>query len=359
MRYLTYSTEDFIQDEFFQQWVYTPNEECDRYWQDFLLLHPYKEESINEAKEFLLLMKFRRSVPDTAIESIKNRLNQRIDREELGNKREDTRRTSRLFVLSRRKVYYSMAASIIVATCFIAYFGLYNHTGILLFSHSDIEQYETPKGKQQFIELADGTKVWLNADSRINLPKNFMLSDTREVFLEGEAFFDVAENKDKPFVVTTPEISIRVLGTAFNVKSYARDNFVETTLVRGKITLKSKAMDQSEPVTLTPNQQAVFIKDLKEIVLEENVNSDDYTGWKNGWIVFDDKPFSYIRETLERSYDVSIIMEDESSLTCTFSAKFKDKTLKEVLEIFRNTESINYEIKDDTVFITGKLCEMN
>jgi ferric-dicitrate binding protein FerR (iron transport regulator) len=177
------------------------------------------------------------------------------------------------------------------------------------------------------------------------------------VYLEGEAFFDVSENKEKPFMVHTSGLAIRVLGTAFNVRSYAGEHVVETTLVRGKISLASDGVNPVHQVTLLPNQQALFSKDSGTIALEEAVNTENYISWKNGWMIFDDKPFSYIKETLERGYNVTIVMEDEHSLTCTFSARFKDKTLQEVLEIFKTTESIDYRIAGDRVFIYGRLCE--
>ena len=91
--------------------------------------------------------------------------------------------------------------------------------------------------------------------------------------------------------------------------------------------------------------------------MQQTVNTDISTGWRNGWMIFENKPFSYIKETLERWYNVTIVMQDEKSLSCTFTAKFKDKTLEEVLDIFRNTESINYRIEGDHVTISGRLCD--
>jgi transmembrane sensor len=220
-----------------------------------------------------------------------------------------------------------------------------------------LNEERTTKGKQRQIALGDGTQVWLNANSELRYPKDFLQKENREVFLDGEAFFDVSENREKPFIVHTSGLTIKVLGTAFNVKSYADDPVVETTLVSGKVTIVSPAEDSIHHVTLLPNQQALFTKDSKKIALEASVNTENYTAWKNGLMIFDNKPFSYIKETLERWYDVTITMEDKKSLSCTFSGKFKDKSLQEVLEIFKNTESINYWIKDDQVLITGKLCQ--
>jgi transmembrane sensor len=349
MSYDQYSTEDFIEDESFQQWVNAPDASQDKFWKEFLERYPHKRESIDEAKEFILMLKSDSQPDFDEIQSIKERFNERIDHEEV------KRRPS---LLIKQRVRYSIAASIVIAIGFVTYLATSHKAVPSLFSASVLQQ-EASRGEHRYIELEDGTKVWLNSESRLTYSKNLKTEATREVFLEGEAYFDVAENKDKPFIVNTAEIAIKVLGTAFNVKSYPADEIVETTLVRGKITLESKQENRGHaPVILIPNEQAVFIKDSKKIVLENNVAADDFTDWKDGWIVFDDKPFSYIKETLERWYNVTIQVEDETSLSCTFTAKFKDKTLQEVLEIFKNTESsIDYKIDGDQVHVTGKLCE--
>jgi transmembrane sensor len=349
MSYEQYSTEDFIEDEPFQQWVNAPDASQDKFWKDFLERYPHKRESIEEAKEFILMLKPDSQVPFDEIQSIRQRFNKRIDQEEVN------RRPS---LLIKQRIRYSIAASVVIVIGFITYLTTNKKAVPSLFSESVLQQ-EASRGQHRYIELHDGTKVWLNSESRLTYSKNFNTGVTREVFLEGEAYFDVAENKDKPFIVNTAEIAIKVLGTAFNVKSYPMDESVETTLVRGKITLESKQDGRAEaPVILIPNEQAVFIKDSKKIILENNVASDNFTDWKDGWIVFDDKPFSYIKEILERWYNVTIQVEDETSLSCTFTAKFKDKTLQEVLEIFKNTESsIDYKIDGDQVHVTGKLCE--
>jgi transmembrane sensor len=349
MSYDQYSTEDFIEDESFQQWVNAPDAGRDKFWKDFLHRYPEKQESLEEAREFLLMLKNGQQLAFDDIENIKQRFNDRIDHEEA---------KSRPSLFVKQRIRYSIAASIVIAIGFVTYLTTNHKARTSIFSISVLQE-EASRGEHRYIELADGTKVWLNSASRLTYPKNFGTETTREVFLEGEAYFDVAENKDKPFIVNTAEIAIKVLGTAFNVKSYPTDEIVETTLVRGKITLESKQKSKSDsPVILIPNEQAVFVKDSKKIILENNVMSDNFTDWKNGWIVFDDRPFSYIKETLERWYNVTIKVEDESSLSCTFTAKFKDKSLQEVLEIFKNTESsIDYKIDGDHVHITGKLCE--
>jgi len=360
MHYNSYSTEDFIRDDFFQQWIFAPNDENSQYWKTFLLHNPAQHGKIEEAREFLLAIKFERSVPEPLVQRIKFNFNAAID------KFEDVRAQSGLSLKqipqkpAARSAFfkplYTIAASLLLIAIVAGYFIVQKDSDFPLLQGLTLNKEKTPKGKKQHIILEDGTQVWLNANSELRYSKNFSREKSREVFLVGEAFFDVSENKGKPFIVFTSGLAIKVLGTAFNVRSYADDPVVETTLVRGKVTIASPEEDSLHQVTLLPNQQALFSKDSKKLALEETVNAEDYSAWKNGLMIFDNKPFAYIKETLERWYDVTITMEDEKSLSCSFSAKFKDKTLVEVLEIFKNTESINYWVEGDQVFISGKLC---
>jgi ferric-dicitrate binding protein FerR (iron transport regulator) len=300
-----------------------------------------------------------RAVPESIVQRIKVNFNTAIDRFEADQKQlrdaaEIPRKQTGKSVFFRS--LYPLAASLFLVAILAGYLVQKDTTHNLLQALTFAKE-KTPKGKQQHIILEDGTQVWLNANSELKYARSFSGKMIREVYLEGEAFFDVSENKEKPFLVHASGLAIKVLGTAFNVRSYAGEHIVETTLVRGKVSLASDAADTDHQVTLLPNQQALFSKDSKTIALEEAVNTENYISWKNGWMIFDNKPFSYIKETLERGYNVTIVMEDENSLTCTFSARFKDKTLQEVLEIFKTTESIDYRISGDRVFIYGRLCE--
>lgn len=362
MHYKFYSTEDFIQDELFQQWVFSPNAERDQYWAAFLQHYPMQREKVEEARAFLLAMDFERTVPESTVQIIRQNFNERIDDLEFNEKpNPQAKKTSGEAggKTSWFRGVYRVAASFLLVALVAGYFIIQKDIPLNVYHALTLEEQKTPQGKQRHLTLEDGTQVWLNADSELQYPKTFDGKKTREVYLQGEAFFDVAESKEKAFIVHTSDLAITVLGTAFNVKSYTDDPVVETTLVRGKVVIASDSKDSLRQLTLLPNQQALFRKDSRVLALEDEVNTEKYTAWKNGWMIFDDKPFSYIKETLERWYDVRITIEDENSMACTFSAKFKDKTLYEVLEIFKNTEAINYRIDGKAVFIYGRLCQYN
>jgi ferric-dicitrate binding protein FerR (iron transport regulator) len=146
-----------------------------------------------------------------------------------------------------------------------------------------------------------------------------------------------------------------VLGTAFNVKAFQNDLNIETTLVRGKVVIHTD--NSKEDVTLLPNQQAVYFKDSKQIVLENHVEAEHYVSWKSGQLYFKDETFKTIAEELERWYNVKIHIKGKHSEDCRFSAKIHNKTLQEVLELFATSESLfEYKIEGKEVFIIGDFC---
>jgi len=205
--------------------------------------------------------------------------------------------------------------------------------------------------------LPDGTKVWLNAQSTVRYPETFAGLAEREVWLEGEAYFDVTEDKQHPFIVHAPEVNIRVLGTAFNVKSYAGDATVETTLVRGKVALETDGAG-GKKIELKPNQQAVFSHTSKDLALAE-VETDRFTSWMNGSLVFEDSPVQDVIKALERWYGVTIHLQQESNLQCRLTARIDKESLTETLDLLSSTAGITYTITGTRIEITGTLCNPN
>jgi transmembrane sensor len=357
MHYKSYSVEDFVQDEFFRQWVFSPNEERDRYWTYFIKSYPSQQASVEAARAFLLSIKSSNDVPEPIVDAIRSKVNAVIREHEtiqpisaeVASAKPDT-------VPFYRRTVYKIAASILFFALCAAWFSEGNLFDRIEYASSSRE-VSTSMAQQSHTVLDDGTEVWLNSNSTLKFPKDFNSNEKREVYLEGEAFFDVAEDKSKPFVVHTQGVAIEVLGTAFNVMSYADDDAVETTLVRGMVSIIPRGNERDGGRILHPDQRAVFDKQTKEVIVHDSVSTGDYIAWREGEMVFDNRTFDYITETMERWYDVSIEVEDEESMSCTFTARFRNKTLREVLDVFRNTESINYRIANKRVLISGKLCQ--
>jgi transmembrane sensor len=360
-----YTTEDFINDDNFVNWVLLPDHISDAYWQAFLAQYPHKQREVDHARNFIQLMKFRdTTLDDISIVKLKSAIDLGIlEDEQPASQKENTIPFSKVekgrFVHS---TLFKVAASLLLIAM-AAIFGWYLSgtqeevhfaEGIKLPENSEVITSE--KGKRSVLTLEDGTRVWLNADSRIAYRTDFTKGKTREVFLEGEAFFDVTENKTKPFIVNTASIAVKVLGTAFNVKSFGKDATVETTLVRGKVQIDTRTNDND--IILMPNQQAVFVKESRQVTVENQIEAQAYASWKSGKLYFRDEPFSVIVEELERWYDVKIHIEGTHSLTCGFSGQIDNKPIEEVLELFKATgPSLNYRIEGNEVFITGELCD--
>jgi len=160
-----------------------------------------------------------------------------------------------------------------------------------------------PYGKTSEVLLPDGTKVFLNAGSRLVYPENFT-GKTREVFLVGEAFFDVKHDKSHPFIVQIDDLRIKVLGTRFNVSAYQTDNVVETVLAEGKVSMEQNNAGLFDKATeLMPNQLASFDRTTKETDVK-TVDTDNYILWTEGLLKFESTDLSRITKRLERYYNI-------------------------------------------------------
>lgn len=217
------------------------------------------------------------------------------------------------------------------------------------------EEVESSSGQIVLKVLPDGTKVWLNSKSKLKYPPVF--GDIRAVELEGEAFFDVVEDPQRPFTVDAGELTIRVLGTAFNVKSYPGDPFIATTLVRGKVIVEHDATPDKvkENLELKPNEQAIF-SHASEALTRSQVEAAKYTSWTDGKLVFEDAPVYDVLNSLERWYGVIIHVEDDSSMSCALTARIDKEPLGETLELLKSITGVSYRISGNEVFIEGNIC---
>ena len=218
--------------------------------------------------------------------------------------------------------------------------------------------YKTVAGQKTTIILPDNTSVTLNGNSSISYLGDWKKENIRSVVLTGEGYFKVTSNVQKPFIVNTSGISIKVLGTTFNVKSYEDDDAVETTLVEGKVVIEKDAEELAVPesIELLPDQKAIFSKNSRQIVLE-NVKPESEAAWVKGSLIFEDEPFSEIVKDLERWYGAKIIVKDKASLQCRFNTKIENESLEEVLKLFSSSGNVKYSIQDgNQVWIEGSLC---
>ena len=218
------------------------------------------------------------------------------------------------------------------------------------YKHEIFNELNVPKGGEYVLELSDGTTVWMNADSKLRYPVNFS-AEERVVYLTGEAFFSVVENKNKPFVVCASGGRISVLGTEFNVRNYPDEDRMQTTLVSGIVEYEA---ENCEKIRLQPGYQAEHIFGTSQTVLRK-VNVDDFISWKEGIYLFDKTPLSEIMRTLSRNYDVGIVYEDEHLKTIRFSGKLKKYgNIEDFLRFIELAERVCFKIRGKEVHIFNR-----
>lgn len=208
----------------------------------------------------------------------------------------------------------------------------------------------TPKGSVSEMLLPDGTHIFLNSGSKIKYSVEG-INNMREIFLTGEAWFEVAKMKEKPFLVHTSMYDVLVTGTSFNVKAYPDDKDVTTTLEEGHVSVKSSLnLKLAEDIQLRPGEQLIYNTESKNIQVQE-VNTKWYTSWKDNKLVFVNMSLKDLAVLLERKYGIEIEIGDQSILDYHYDGTIKDETILEVLEILKRTLPIQYRIVNQKIVI--------
>lgn len=210
-----------------------------------------------------------------------------------------------------------------------------------------LNRLSVPKGCDFSLTLADGTVIRLNADSRLQYPSEFS-GDSRIVYLEGEAFFKVAKDKTKPFIVKTKKLDVEVTGTSFNVMAYPSENSIRTTLVQGGVNILTK---DGNVCKLLAGEQCVVDTASGEFVVNQ-VNVASFISWIDGQFFFDNESMESLMRKIARWYDVDVIFENEELKSELFYGTItRGDEITEVLDILVLTKTMHYEIKDRTVYI--------
>lgn len=213
----------------------------------------------------------------------------------------------------------------------------------LLTKYADMT-VEVGQGQKSDISLPDGTKVHLNADSKLRYGTNFS-GRQRQVELIGEAYFDVAKDTQSPFIVKAGDIQIRALGTSFNVKAYPDDENITTYLSEGVVIVSSP----HQSLNLNPGEAVVY--SLKEAQMTKKKEEDDrlFTAWMNNEMAFNDEPIINIIRLLERNYNVKFVLKSDNLGGITFTGTLKNASLQSTLYALQFTSSISYKKKNDVI----------
>lgn len=342
MKYENFDIEDFIADEFFISWIKQDSKEANLFWRSWIAEHPEKLKTVQKAKEIILTARPKRAKPTQkdyteVLEGI------------LSPKKQ-------LFLennSSKNKGVLKFAASISILAFFLGWVYFYGETihdprqvATVSATVSMVTKH-VPFGQKSTLVLSDGSKVKLNAGATLEFPEKFGNSKTREVYLSGEAFFDIKRDTLRPFLIKSKDVTTKVLGTSFNVKE--DDGNVNVSVLTGKVKVFTEDSNSvHNEVFLVPGQQAEY-NDMHQTMRKSSTDLDDVLAWKNDVIYFDKADFSSVAYELERWYGVKI--EQKKIIGGTFSGRFKNKSLKEVLKGLSYTTHFEFEIENETVLI--------
>jgi ferric-dicitrate binding protein FerR (iron transport regulator) len=232
--------------------------------------------------------------------------------------------------------------------------GALNYSGTNIRNTLVYNTLNVPHGKRFDLILSDGTKVKLNSGSSMRYPVQFLPGNNRKVFLRGEAYFDVAKDTEHPFIVNANDLEVQVLGTQFNLSYYPEDLEITTVLVEGSVELYKDGADRNtNTVTqLRPGQKAAW-RGADNKMSVNQVDTEIYTAWREGYLLFKATPFSKIKTKLERHFNITIEDRDKHMEKEVYTATFREETIEEILEAFKEDISFSYTRVDNKIIITN------
>lgn len=340
MEYKDYTEYDFLEDDYFVKWVNNYDKETDQFWQKWIQDHPEKLETVLIAKQIIQSFGYKKKykLSGEEKEGIYNQI-----RIKNGVTVSLNSRRKNKFLLSR-----VAAAIVIMAVATFSYYQL-----------SDMEKpnvevvtyilKQNPAGRKSNLKFGDGTRVKLNAESTLKFPENFG-EDNRIVYLEGEAFFEVSRDENRPFLVVTGGITTKVLGTSFYVKNNRNDlneQDIQVALVSGKVSV----LDQNgNTIILNPSEMVTY---THENFAKGHFDRDQVFGWVDNRLIFNKADTEEVIRRLEKWYGVNFILEKDQMFKGLFNGVFENETLENVLKgiSYGSDFDFSYEIIGDQVYI--------
>ncbi|MCG8305749.1 MAG: FecR domain-containing protein [Cytophagales bacterium] len=369
MNYRNFNLIDFIFDPHFQEWVIDRTEEAASFWEEWLKNNPQKRKVVEQARAVIQNVDFRSiDVSEFDRERVLDHINAAIQTEELTEDLQVARSSQKpgygnldetiLYDFEKRRnrirIWYRVAVIVIVAIALGVFAFLYNNFDLPPDRLADefIEK-SCGAGEKLTFKLADGTKVKLNSNSKLIVPRVFAGAQ-RKVVLTGEAFFDVTADRSRPFVVASGQIATVVHGTSFNVRAFPYEHTIRVAVASGKVSVGRMSGPESATnrhvVLLEPAEMAVFEKDTKEI---EKVNFEfiKEIGWKDGIIYFENADIHEVLQTLEDWYGVTFIKNGKINEDRDYTGSFHKKSLEVVLDGLGYVFDFEFEIKGKIVVL--------
>lgn len=358
--------EDFLLDDLFVEWVLGQSKDLDSYWENFIANNPQKADILNQARSIILSLKIKpvNNLSEFEIGSIISNVQNKHQFNINSNDNE----------IPMRKGWWQLPlvmlryAAVIAAVFLVGWYGysfyspknIKNTTGQAAAITTDEQRVINETSKNMLVKLPDNSSVILKPYAQIRYPVAFT-SIKREVYLTGEAFFEVTKNAHKPFFVYSNELTVRVVGTSFSIKAYKGDKKFKVVVSTGKVLVTANAAFYNKAVNpsilLMPNQQVVL--DRKDVRFEEaDLKKPSLLSKESTQIHFNfvATPFSKVISTIEDAYGVKIIYNAKIMGNCPLTASLVDQTLEERLRLICKAVEAEYKIADGTITIDGKGC---
>lgn len=352
-----YTAQDLALHDEFRLWVLQPNRELNAFWSDWLVTYPEKLAIVEQGRILVENTPFKiDQLSGNEIESIICKIESALNDEEITSEIEaiplnsytvTNKITSKGTSSQKIWLYFAAAVALLIASTFFFDFDLGT-------DQSEPVSYVTkvsPLGQISVLNMADGSRIWLSAGSSLKYPENFT-SSSREIYLTGEAYFEVARDTTRPFIVHTGDISTTALGTSFNIDSFEENEFTNVSLISGKAVVKyySESSNISTDLILTPGEAARLSADDQSLS-KSFFEPGTAACWKDGVIYFKDATFQNVKSQLERTYNIEIKTINNSDHTWSYNGHFDNENINLVLKKIALTEGFEFTIKKNLVEI--------
>jgi len=356
MSYKNFKVEDLIQDAWFRAWVNKNDPDASLFWEKWLLNNPKERDKVKQAYQIVRSLSYldgpmpidRKKEAWNAIRAstTKPHALSKNRRKNGGNE------NVRLWI----KAISTIAATILVFVAFGYAFSVIrdsiNENKMAENNEKHLFEKETDPGQRIRFNLPDGSLVHLNSASKV-IYKTGHDGLSREVHLQGEAFFDVESDKDRPFRVYANSTEVTALGTEFNVRIGKTDSNTEVSLVEGKVEVVNLASEHKEALYLNKGEQA-FLVPSKKTMTKSTFEPELVAIWKEGLLLFENTSILTVKEALERWYGVNIIFQNKHEADLNVTGRFDKEYLGNVLESLSYSARFEYEMEDKTVYIRFK-----
>lgn len=375
--YSSYTTTDFLNDDLFLFWFYSREGD---YYRKIIAEYPDREPYLKEAMERLATLKWEKaSLPQKEVDDACLRLEQAIQTRKMSQRKHKLYKigwlsasaaAAILILFVSLEVIWKTAPAVDYLASLQVSDSVLTSSKIQLFVNEQLkETFESDPelnynqmatdvtegvlnklvvsyGKRAHVTLCDGTKIWANAGTVLLFPTRFE-DKKREIYVDGEIYIDVTPNPEKPFIVKTSDMGIKVLGTSFYVSAYRKDAEKSIVLVTGKVEV---AASNGETVRILPNDR--FRQSADRYVVDK-VNVEDYGSWKDGQLSFRNTELSGILKQLSRYYNVKIVYDKQRPITCSGKLNLDD-TIEQLLNTITETAPVVISKEDDTYKVTPK-----